>query len=140
MTRGAQIREVTDRASLDLKAISDLMAEVGMRPRDPVQMQRALEHSSDVVVAESDDLTLLGFGRLVSDRVYYGTVWDVAVRLSHQRRGIGTDIVRQLLGCAARRRLSMLDLSTIKSNRAFYENLGFKFQDDVHAMVWENTR
>jgi ribosomal protein S18 acetylase RimI-like enzyme len=97
-------------------------------------MRRAVSASSDVVVAYYDD-ELVGFGRMISDCTYYGTIWDVAVHPDRQRAGIGTQILTSLLCRAKRRKLYMVGLFTASHNRAFYENLGFTFFDDVHAMT-----
>jgi ribosomal protein S18 acetylase RimI-like enzyme len=79
---------------------------------------------------------------MISDHVYYGTIWDVAVRPDMQGTGIGSRIVALLLRRARRRKLYMIGLFTAAHNRSFYERMGFSFLDDVHAMtcVWPGRR
>ena len=135
------LRLVLNPTTYDWFKISDLLASVGMRQRKVSQLRRAVLTSSDVIVAYLGK-ELVGFGRMISDRTYYGTIWDVAVREELQRQGIGTHILSRLLQRAKKRKLYMVGLFTAIQNRAFYENLGFKFFDDVHAMTslnWEGS-
>ncbi|PWU14924.1 MAG: hypothetical protein C5B49_12460 [Bdellovibrio sp.] len=119
---------------VDLAALSALFESVGMRKRSPSAMRAALAGSSDVVVAYQAE-TLVGIGRLVSDRVYYGGIWDVAVRPDLQSKGIGSRILNELLVCAKARGLIMIGLFTAHHNRNFYEQFGFQFRPDIHAMT-----
>jgi GNAT superfamily N-acetyltransferase len=120
--------------ALDYQAVSALLASVGMRARDPVAMARAVEASTSVVAAYRGD-DLVGFGRLISDGVYYGTIWDVAVSRVVQGQGIGRAIVEALLATAREQRLYMLGLFTALHNRSFYQALGFTLLDDIHPMT-----
>ena len=128
------LRLVLNPPHYDWASISDLMDSVGMRQRKLCQLRRAVRASSDVVVAYLGN-QLVGFGRMISDCTYYGTIWDVAVRVRSQGQGIGTCIMRRLLQRARQRKLYMLGLFTAAHSRAFYERLGFTFFDDVHAMT-----
>jgi ribosomal protein S18 acetylase RimI-like enzyme len=129
-----RLRLTLNPQELDFKAISRLMAIVGMRERKPSQMRRAVAASSDVVVAYFGD-ELVGFGRMISDQTYYGTIWDVAVTPEMQGRRIGSRIIAKLLQRARSRKLTMVGLFTASHNRDFYERLGFTHFDDIHAMT-----
>jgi ribosomal protein S18 acetylase RimI-like enzyme len=137
-TASAAYRFVVNPSDVDLTAVSRLMATVGMRKRDRRTLKRALAASSDVVVAHAGD-ELIGFGRMISDGVYYGSIWDVAVVRKFQDQGIGSRILELLLSCATKRRLYMVGLFTAAYNRAFYERMGFQFHDDIHAMTRESS-
>jgi GNAT superfamily N-acetyltransferase len=119
---------------IDPQAVSDLLASRGMRARSAQEMRQALAGSSDVVAAY-DGTVLVGFGRLISDGVWYGSIWDVAVRAGHEGRGIGTRIVNELLSCARRRGLYMVGLFAAPRHRAFYERLGFVYLQEAQAMT-----
>jgi ribosomal protein S18 acetylase RimI-like enzyme len=129
-----EVRIEVNPADIDLGALSDLLASRGMRARRAEEMQRALGQSTDVVAAFAGGM-LVGFGRMISDGVYYGSIWDVAVKVEHEHRGIGTRLVAELIECARRRGLYMIGLFTASHNRAFYERLGLVYLDDVHAMI-----
>ncbi len=118
----------------DLARISDLLALVGMRGRDTADLERAMRASSDIVVALRNS-HVVGFGRMISDETYYGSIWDVAVLPELQSRGIGTQVMELLMDRARARKLYMLGLFTGAQNREFYEGLGFTFHEDVYAMT-----
>lgn len=137
--RRPRVQLVSDPEGISVSEVGKLLASVGMRPRNKVAMRRAIAASSDVAVAclESE---LVGFGRMVSDLTYYGTIWDVAVRKDLQGLGVGKQIVKLLLSQAKKRGLYMVGLFTSHDNRAFYEQIGFRFLEDVHAMTVELER
>lgn len=87
-----------DDPDLDPAALEDLLVSAGMtRARTPELLRAMLAGSRWVVSAWEDD-TLVAFGRAVSDGVSNAYVTTVAVRPGWQRRGIGTELVRRLLG------------------------------------------
>ena len=53
--------------------------------------------SSEAVVSVWKDTRLIGFGRATSDKVYRAVLWDIVVEKSHQKIGIGKQIVKSLL-------------------------------------------
>lgn len=119
--------------NIDLPSLSKLLHSVGMRERLPDEMQRALSASTDVVVVYLD-LDIVGFGRLIGDGVYYGSIWDVAVKPMLHGHGIGTMIMQALMNRAHEQGLYLIGLFTASHNRPFYEGLGFEYLEDVHAM------
>ncbi|MCG8461116.1 MAG: GNAT family N-acetyltransferase [Holophagales bacterium] len=130
----AGLRLAVNPGHVDLEAVSELLESVGMRRRAVGDLERALAASSDFVVVLRGD-RVVGFGRLISDQTYYGSVWDVAVTPELQKQGIGRQIMERLLDRARDRELYMLGLFTGTINRRFYERLGFTFHDDVFAMT-----
>jgi len=121
-----------------LRQLSRLFDSVGMRSRRPAQMARAIRNS-DLAVAAYERDRLVGFGRLVSDHSYYGTLWDVAVERAHQGRGLGHAIVDRLLARARRRQLTMIGLFTTARNDEFYERFKFRKLSDIHPMTCSAT-
>jgi ribosomal protein S18 acetylase RimI-like enzyme len=118
----------------DLDAVSALLASVGMRKRTRATLRKAIAGSAAVVVAR-DAGELVGFGRLISDGAYYGSLWDIAVASELQGTGIGRAIVEDLIAAARREGLYMIGLFTASHNFEFYRHTGFAVQSDVHAMV-----
>lgn len=129
----SNLRLVLNPCEIDFPIVSQLLTSVGMRKRRSVDLKRAILASSDVVIAYLEE-ELVGFGRMISDQTYYGSIWDVAVRPDLQGQGIGAKIIERLLMCAKKRKLYMVGLFTACYNRNFYEQRGFEFLDDVHAM------
>jgi ribosomal protein S18 acetylase RimI-like enzyme len=118
----------------DLDAASALFEAVGMRKRTRPQLRKAIAASAAVIVAR-EGRQLIGIGRLISDGVYYGSLWDVAVDPAHQGAGTGRAIVEELLAIANRSKLHMVGLFTAGHNFEFYRHHGFAVQSDVNAMV-----
>jgi ribosomal protein S18 acetylase RimI-like enzyme len=135
---GWRLRRVRHVSGSLLRELSDLLKLVGMRARRPKELSRAIQ-SSDLSIVAFDGRRLVGFGRLISDRSYYGTLWDIAVHPSYHRRGLGSAIVERLLVKARDRKLVMVGLFTSAANFAFYRQLKFKVLNDIHPMTASPT-
>lgn len=127
-------RLVTNPENLNIESVSLLLEKAGMRRRELEQMSIAVRNSTEVVAAFLQSGALIGFGRLISDGVFYGTIWDVAVDPAYQGLGIGTAIMNALLKTSGRLGLYMIGLFTEQHNWAFYERLGFVVMQGVNAM------
>ena len=100
--------------------------------RSAPDVRSALENSHPVVSAW-DGAHLVGFTRVISDRTYRATIWDVIVRPSHQGRGIGKRLLDFVLEHPDLKSVSSFLLLT-KDKHAFYERLGFQSEREM-AMV-----
>jgi N-acetylglutamate synthase-like GNAT family acetyltransferase len=120
---------------VDLVSVSDLLEVVGMRARSIEAMAQAIRASTEVLLVYNDKDVLVGFGRLISDGTYYGTLWDVAVHPNSQRLGVGKVITARLLAKCRSLGLSVVGLFTASHNRQFYAKAGFAMLDDIHAMT-----
>ena len=82
---------------LDLDTVIELYRASTLGERRPVEererMGEMLRNANLVITAWDGDL-LVGISRSVSDFAYCTYLSDLAVRLSHQRRGIGKELVR----------------------------------------------
>ena len=82
---------------LDLDQVIDLYHASTLGERRPVddraRMAAMLEHANLVVTAWEGDL-LVGISRSLSDFAYVTYLSDLAVRESHQRLGIGKELIR----------------------------------------------
>jgi len=76
--------------------VQDICASVGWSRREPVLITKALGNSLAVISAWDDQL-IVGFARATGDKVFNATIWDVVVRPSYQRRGIGLLVMHELL-------------------------------------------
>jgi GNAT superfamily N-acetyltransferase len=127
--------EITDdRARVDVEQLLDLYTSAWWaleRTRDDVR--RALDYSHPVLSAW-DGGTLVGFTRVISDRTYRATIWDVIVRPSHQGRGIGTKLVQAVLDHPDLETVTSFLLLT-KDKHRFYEHFGFASEPDMAMML-----
>ena len=87
-------------------------------------LRMALHHSW-CTVAAYDAGQLVGFGRVVSDGVLYGVIYDMIVRPSHQGQGIGTEILNRLLAKCQAAGLRDIQMFSAKGRAAFYRHHGF---------------
>jgi GNAT superfamily N-acetyltransferase len=81
----------------DLDQFIDLYRASTLGERRPVddreRMATMLRHANLVVTAWDGDL-LVGISRSLTDWVYVTYLSDLAVRASHQRQGIGQELIR----------------------------------------------
>jgi predicted N-acetyltransferase YhbS len=117
---------------LDLEAVIDLYRASTLGDRRPVEdrgrMALMLGNANLVVTAWEGEL-LVGIARSVSDFSYATYLSDLAVRVSHQRHGIGRELIRRTreLGGQA----SIILLSAPKAVD-YYPRIGFSH----HPQAW----
>jgi len=123
-----------DRARVDVAQLLALYHVTWWaKGRTAGQVARALEHSRPVVTAW-DGPKLVGFARVISDLTYRATIWDVIVAETHQKRGIGREMMRLVLEHPDLRSVTMFLLLT-KDQQRFYEQLGFTSERDMTMML-----
>jgi len=118
---------------LDLDQVIDLYNASTLGERRPVDDRRImsdmLSHANLVVTAWEGAL-LIGIARTLTDFSYVGYLADLAVRASHQRQGIGIELIertRQKMGPR-----SMLVLLAAPKALEYYPNIGFT----KHESAW----
>ena len=118
---------------LDLDQVIDLYDASTLGERRPVDDRRImsdmLSHANLVVTAWEGAL-LIGIARTLTDFSYVGYLADLAVRASHQRQGIGIELIertRQKMGPR-----SMLVLLAAPKAVEYYPNIGFT----KHESAW----
>ena len=84
--------------SLDLDAVIDLYRASTLGERRPVddrERMAAMLRNANLVVTAWDADFLVGIARSLSDFSYATYLSDLAVRASHQRSGIGKELIRR---------------------------------------------
>jgi aralkylamine N-acetyltransferase len=104
--------------------LQDLCASVGWSRRDPVLITRALSKSL-AVISVWDAATLVGFARATGDEVFNATIWDVAVRPSYQRKGVGRLVMQELLNELDTFNIPLVTLYADPGRDGFYKKFGF---------------
>jgi predicted N-acetyltransferase YhbS len=117
---------------LDLDAVIELYRASTLGERRPIEdrerMALMLRNANLIVTAWDRDL-LVGIARSVSDFSYATYLSDLAVRASHQRQGIGRELIRRTQ--AEGGRATVILLSAPKAVE-YYPRIGFK----PHASAW----
>ena len=118
---------------LDLDQVIELYNASTLGERRPVDdrqvMSDMLRHANLVVTAWDGNL-LVGIARTLTDFSYVGYLSDLAVRVSHQRKGIGIQLVqktREKMGPT-----SMLVLLAAPKAVDYYPKIGFT----KHNSAW----
>lgn len=124
----------TGTESIDWEALGDLYEEVGLvaqfgKKRRLEKVRQAFRNSYKVVTAWKEG-KLVGAGRLISDGLCYGTIYDVGVLQAYRGQGIGKGIMEALL--EGNEHL-LLYLTSTFGNESFYEKLGFKKHKTAYA-------
>ena len=117
---------------LNLDAMIDLYRASTLGERRPVddreRMKQMLSHANLVITAW-DGNQLVGISRAVTDFVYATYLSDLAVRLSHQKSGIGKELIRRTQLAAPK--ASVILLSAPKAVE-YYPRIGFT----QHPSAW----
>ena len=127
--------EITDdRARVDVRQLLELYKTAWWAlERSAGDVGRALEYSHPVITAW-DGPQLVGFTRVISDRTYRATIWDVIVRPSHQGRGVGERLMQSVLDHPDLKTVSAFLLLT-KDKHSFYERFGFRSEPNQAMML-----
>lgn len=103
--------------------------------RDLDGIKRMLENT-DYIFSAWDDRRLVGFARVLTDRIYRATLWDVVVHPDYQGRGVGESLMKTILAHPVLSGVQKFWLNT-RDKQPFYERFGFVRSDQ--GMVREST-
>ena len=92
---------------------------------DAEKMDRAVTSGSEWFVARNEEGLLLGIGRLITDYARYAFIVDVIIDEAHQRQGVGTAIMKELITLWRELGIKSVNLWPSKGKVAFYKRLGF---------------
>jgi GNAT superfamily N-acetyltransferase len=118
--------------NLELALVIDLYRASTLGERRPIEDHERMAEMircANLVVTAWDDELLVGIARSLSDFSYCTYLSDLAVRKSHQRQGIGRDMIKRIreLGGSA-----TLILLAAPSAADYYRHLGF----ELHSSAW----
>ena len=118
---------------LDLDQVVDLYDASSLGARRPIDdrgiVADMVRHGNLTVTAWEGEL-LVGISRTLTDFSYIGYLSDLAVRHSHQRRGIGVELIRKTREKMGPR--SMLVLLSAPQAVEYYPRVGFT----RHESAW----
>ncbi|MBT3270011.1 GNAT family N-acetyltransferase [Candidatus Poribacteria bacterium] len=99
------------------------------RPADDEERMRHMLENANLVIAAWDGDLLVGLARSVTDSVYATYLSDLAVRVSHQRQGIGKELMRRTQEAAPQATLILLAAPAADD---YYPHTGFT----RHPRAW----
>jgi ribosomal protein S18 acetylase RimI-like enzyme len=136
---GATIVFSTDR-DLDLYELEELCNAVGWARRPIRKVKKAIQHSYLVVTMweqRGARRRLVGFSRATSDHAFNATIWDVVVHPDFQGRGLGKELMRQLIKKLRSEDISNVTLFADPQVVDFYKGLGFMPDPEgIKGMFW----
>ncbi|HWS72348.1 MAG TPA: GNAT family N-acetyltransferase [Thermoanaerobaculia bacterium] len=104
----------------------DLYVASTLGERRPIAERERMEamrrHANLVITAWDGDL-LVGISRCITDFVWTTYLADLAVRKSHQRQGIGLELIRRSRDAAPQAKLLLLAAPAAVD---YYPHIGFK--------------
>ena len=117
---------------LDLDAVIDLYRASTLGLRRPVddrgRMERMVRNANLVITAWDENL-LVGISRSLTDFSYATYLSDLAVRQSHQRQGIGKELMRRTQQASAPATIVLLAAPAAEQ---YYPHVGFTH----HPQAW----
>jgi len=92
------------------------------RPIDDDARFATMLSSANLTVTAWDDSLLVGISRCITDFVWTTYLADLAVRVSHQRSGIGKELMRRTQGATPQAKLLLLAAPAAED---YYPHVGF---------------
>jgi ribosomal protein S18 acetylase RimI-like enzyme len=136
---GSSIIFSTDR-ELDLYELEELCNAVGWARRPIRKVRKAIQHSYLVVTMwehRGARRRLVGFSRATSDHAFNATIWDVVVHPDFQGRGLGKELMKQMIKKLRSEDISNVTLFADPHVVDFYKGLGFMPDPEgIKGMFW----
>ncbi|HEX8618650.1 MAG TPA: GNAT family N-acetyltransferase [Thermoanaerobaculia bacterium] len=111
---------------LDLDQLIELYAASTLGERRPIDDRprfRTMIQSANLTITAWEGDLLVGISRSITDWTWLTYLSDLAVRVSHQRQGIGKELMRRTQAAAPQARLLLLAAPAAKD---YYGHVGFK--------------
>jgi len=98
-TNNISLKETKD---LDYEKVVKIFYEVQfLKPPEKREVYKeAIEkafRNSQLVVSAWDDDELIGFVRVLTDEMLFATIWNMMIKPSHQKKGVGTMLIQKCL-------------------------------------------
>lgn len=136
---GSSIIFSTER-DLDLYELEELCNAVGWARRPIRKVRKAIQHSYLVVTMWEQRgvrRRLIGFSRATSDHAFNATIWDVVVHPDFQGRGLGKELMKQVIKKLRSEDISNVTLFADPHVVDFYKGLGFMPDPEgIKGMFW----
>ncbi len=133
MNQGGAIAYRVGNDDLDLDEVIELYRASTLgerRPIDDRERMATMLARADIVVTAWDGAMMVGIARSVSDFAYFTYLADLAVRVSHQRQGIGRELIRRTREAGGA--LTNLLLLSAPAAVDYYPRIGF----GKHESAW----
>ncbi len=117
------VRELTAADAQELRSLYDEYE--WWEDRETAAVRRALESTSVAVGIERDG-ELIAAARVLTDYVYYATIYDVIVASCRRGKGYGEQLLTAILDHPELEELPFFTLQCRENLTPFYESVGFE--------------
>src|SRR5260370_15261348 len=120
---------------LDLDEVIDLYRASTLGQRRPIDERARMElmvRNANLVITVWDEDLLVGISRSLSDFTYVTYLSDLAVRESHQRQGIGTELIRRTQDASAPATIILLAAPAAEQ---YYPHIGFSHHPQARSLT-----
>lgn len=117
---------------LNLDVVIELYRASTLGERRPIadrERMGAMLRNANLVITAWESGTLVGISRALTDFAYVTYLSDLAVRVSHQRHGIGRELIRRTQTAAPAAQIVLLAAPAAES---YYPHVGFA----RHPQAW----
>ncbi|WP_298616989.1 GNAT family N-acetyltransferase [uncultured Thermosynechococcus sp.] len=125
---------------IDVYELEELCDAVGWARRPIRKVKKAIQHSFLVLSMWEQRgayRRLIGFSRATSDHAFNATIWDVVVHPEFQGRGLGKELMRQIIKELRSEDISNITLFADPHVVDFYRQLGFRPDPEgIKGMFW----
>ncbi|MCP1447659.1 GNAT family N-acetyltransferase [Priestia megaterium] len=109
--------------NVEWSRMKEIYHSVGWTNHNEEKIKKVFQSSNVVAIAYDED-NIAGFGRALSDGVFNAAIYDVVVDEHYQNKGIGEQIIENLL--AQLNDISCVHLVSTSGNEEFYKKAGFR--------------
>ncbi|MEH7329512.1 GNAT family N-acetyltransferase [Priestia megaterium] len=109
--------------NVEWSRMKEIYHSVGWTNHNEEKIKKVFQSSNVVAIAYDED-NIAGFGRALSDGVFNAAIYDVVVDEHYQNKGIGQQIIENLL--AQLKDISCVHLVSTAGNEEFYRKAGFR--------------
>nr|QCI07647.1 hypothetical protein [Nitophyllum punctatum] len=125
---------------INLQDLELLCDSVGWVRRPIKKVRTALKHSfliAYIFYYNNKKKELIGFARATSDNSFNATIWDVVIHPKFQGKGLGKELMNQLIKQLRYNDISTITLFADPQVVKFYRHLGFIMDPDgIKGMFW----
>lgn len=114
-----------DDKGVDLDEVIAVYRACSLGPRRPIddrERMREMMANADIVITAWDGPLMVGISRALSDFSYATYLSDLAVRESHQKLGIGKELIRRTQAAGGQARVILLAAPAAVE---YYPHIGF---------------
>ena len=108
--------------NVDWTRMKEIYHSVGWRKHDEEKIKKIFNVSNVITIAYDGD-KIVGFGRAISDGIFNAAIYDVVIEDIYQNKGIGQQIISNLL--IQLKDISCVHLVATTGNEEFYRKVGF---------------